>query len=231
MASSSPASKPYTFNRKVVMIMGAIIGIAAIITTFATVVSESPPHFILKMEKIAGNLSSLLSPAKKPSDISKKQQQLQQKSERKFVLVQHEFGWNGTTGGPNIIVNKGDLVHISIVNSGLMAHNFGIAMLSEQTTNLIKMTNNMSLESRLDHIPYNVLSSMPCPGCQPLFEEGHITTFIRPSSHQDVTFTASQEGNFKYFCMVRGHLWLGMIGNFIVKNNVPIKAAAINTTL
>ncbi|MGC1929315.1 MAG: plastocyanin/azurin family copper-binding protein, partial [Candidatus Nitrosopolaris sp.] len=137
------------------------------------------------------------------------------------VLIQHEFGWNGTTGGPTIVVDKGNVVHITIINGGLMAHNFGIAKLSQQSLDIMKETKNMSLPDRVKHIPYNVMAAIPCPGCQPVFEEGHVKMFMQPGTQQVVTFTASQTGNFKYFCMVRGHLWLGMIGDLIV-HNVPV---------
>ena len=65
------------------------------------------------------------------------------------------------------------------------------------------------------------MAAIPCPGCQAVFEEGHVKIFMQPGTQQVVTFTASQTGNFKYFCMVRGHLWLGMIGDLIVRD-VPV---------
>ena len=214
--STSPAPKPYTFNRKVVILMGAILATSAIGTTFAMMVSESP-QFLSKIKALAGgNMSSLFITIKN-SDTS----HLQQQSDRKFVLIQHEFGWNGTTGGPPIVVDKGNVVHITIINGGLMAHNFGIAKLSQQSLDIMKETKNMSLPDRAKHIPYNVMAVIPCPGCQPVFEEGHVITFMQPGTQQVVTFTASQTGNFKYFCMVRGHLWLGMIGDLIVRD-VPV---------
>jgi plastocyanin len=214
--STSPAPKPYTFNRKVVIIMGAILAISAVGTTFAMMVSESP-QFLSKIKAFAGGNISSLFVTTKNSDTS----YLQQQSDRKFVLIQHEFGWNGTTGGPPIVVDKGDVVHITIINGGLMAHNFGIAKLSQQSLDIMKDTKNMSLPDRVKHIPYNVMAAIPCPGCQPVFEEGHVKIFMQPGTQQVVTFTASQTGNFKYFCMVRGHLWLGMIGDLIVRN-VPV---------
>jgi FtsP/CotA-like multicopper oxidase with cupredoxin domain len=62
------------------------------------------------------------------------------------------------------------------------------------------------------------MAAMPCPGCQPVFEKAHINYFIQPGAQQVVTFTADQSGIYKYFCMVRGHIWLGMAGDFIVEN-------------
>jgi hypothetical protein len=41
---------------------------------------------------------------------------------------------------------------------------------------------------------------------------------MQPDTQQVTTFTANQAGNFKYFCMVRGHIWLGMVGDLIVKD-------------
>ncbi|MDQ6863625.1 MAG: hypothetical protein M3044_07350, partial [Thermoproteota archaeon] len=104
--SSSSAPKPYTFNRKVVIVMAAILAVAAGGTAFATMVSESP-QFLSKIKALAGgNIPSLLS-ATKTSDTTHQHQQQQQQNDRRFVLIQHEFGWNGTTGGPPIVVNKG----------------------------------------------------------------------------------------------------------------------------
>jgi uncharacterized cupredoxin-like copper-binding protein len=171
---------------------------------------------------LAGRIIPSLSIVNKNSDTSHlKQEQI----DKKFVLIQHEFGWNGTTGGPLIVVDKGDVVRITIINGGLMAHNFGIAKLSQQSLDIMKDTKNMSLPDRAKNIPYNVMATIPCPGCQPVFEEGHVKTFMQPGTHQVVTFTASQAGNFKYFCMVRGHLWLGMIGDLIV-HDVPLTSIA-----
>jgi hypothetical protein len=62
------------------------------------------------------------------------------KLEELVELIQHDFDWNGTTGGPPIVVNRGDVVQINIINSGLMAHYFGIAKLSQQSLDLMKQT-------------------------------------------------------------------------------------------
>ncbi len=42
---------------------------------------------------------------------------------------------------------------------------------------------------------------------------------MEPGTEQVTTFVADKVGHFKYYCMVRGHLWLGMIGNLIVMDN------------
>ena len=136
--------------------------------------------------------------------------------DKRFVLVQHDFGWNGTFGGPTIRVNKGDIVQITIINAGMMAHNFDIANLSKQTLDLLQKTTNMPLPDRVRYLPYNVMAAMPCPGCQAKFQEGHIDQFMQPDTQQVTTFTATQAGHFSYFCQVRGHLWLGMVGDLDV---------------
>jgi FtsP/CotA-like multicopper oxidase with cupredoxin domain len=143
---------------------------------------------------------------------------LNQHIDKRFVLIQHDFGWNGTFGGPPIRVNKGDVVQITIINAGMMAHNFGIAAIPQQTLSLLQKTINMPLPDRVRYLPYNVMAGKPCPGCEPVFQEGQVEAFMQPDTQQVVTFTASQAGQFKYFCQVRGHLWLGMIGDFIVVN-------------
>ena len=60
------------------------------------------------------------------------------------------------------------------------------------------------------------MAAMPCPGCEKKFDEGHIEKFILPDNQAITTFTANESGHFKYFCMVRGHIWMGMIGDLIV---------------
>jgi hypothetical protein len=88
----------------------------------------------------------------------------------------------------------------------------------------------MSLPNRANHIPYDVMAAMPCPDCHPFFEEGHIESFMQPDTQQVTTFTANEAGNFKYFCMVRGHLWLGMIGDLTVQDLKNPTIAATTTT-
>jgi hypothetical protein len=53
--STSPAPKLYTFNRKVVIIMAAILATSAVGTTFAMMVSESP-QFLSKIKALAGGI-------------------------------------------------------------------------------------------------------------------------------------------------------------------------------
>ena len=45
------------------------------------------------------------------------------------------------------------------------------------------------------------------------------------------TVTSNEAGNFKYFCQVRGHLWLGMVGDLTVQDvKNPTVTAAMTTT-
>ena len=103
-----------------------------------------------------------------------------------------------------------------------MAHNFGIGELSEQVMNLINKESNIPLNQRLKFIPYNMMAAIPCPGCRKI-KEGHINLFMEPGTQQVTKFTADKAGHFKYYCMVRGHLWLGMIGDLIVRESHPLQ--------
>ncbi len=94
-----------------------------------------------------------------------------QKINKRITLIQKDFGWNGTYSGPAIIVNKGDLVQLVVINRGNMAHNFGIGVLSKQVMDLINTENNVSLDKRLKYIPYSMMTVMPCPGCHEEFKE------------------------------------------------------------
>ena len=86
------------------------------------------------------------------------------------------------------------------------------------------------LSERVQKIPYSVMAAMPCPGCQPQFKEGQINQFMNPDTQMVTTFRANEAGNYKYFCMVRGHIWLGMIGELDVVDvgnppSIPTKTA------
>src|SRR5690349_24174723 len=61
-------------------------------------------------------------------------------------------------------------------------------------------------------------SSDVCSSDLPQFEDGHINQFMRPDTQMVTMFKANEAGSFKYFCMVRGHIWLGMIGELDVVN-------------
>jgi uncharacterized cupredoxin-like copper-binding protein len=227
-SSSSNTSKdrnlsPYTFNGRVIIGIGIILAVSAASSILASSISQSPEiHPALKTSVPLAILHSA------SGQTEKKQQQQSSITSgntgstspiKNFVLVAHDFGWNGTNSGPTIQVAKGDHVQLTVINEGHMAHNFGIAKISDNTAQLLNKIQSLPLESRVASIPYNTMAVMPCPGCDKKFEEGHIETFILPD-HQAVTsFTASEAGHFKYFCMVRGHIWLGMMGDFIVVDN------------
>lgn len=212
-ANNLPEPKPYTFNGKVVFGIGVILAAAAGSTILAMSVSTSPQIHLSQANSILGKLPSAVL-AQGPHTTASSPQHI----DKKLVLIQKDFGWNGTFGGPAIIVTKGDVVQITVINAGRMAHNFGIAKPSEETMTILNQVSNMSLPQRVNHIPYDVMAAMPCPGCHPLFGEGKVNLFMQPDSQQVTTFTANEAGNFKYFCMVRGHLWLGMIGDLIVQD-------------
>lgn len=212
-------NKGYSFNGKVIIGIAIFVAIAAGSTIFGLTLSESPRIHLSTSSLFQKNNAQFLSgPATTSSSQNAKAQlaNQQQQVTRKIVLVQNDFGWNGTNGGPTIRVNKGDVVQITIINAGQMAHNFGIGTPSQQTMNIMKSVMQLPLSERVQKIPYNVMAAMPCPGCQPQFEAGHIKQFMKPDTQMVTTFTANKAGNYKYFCMVRGHIWLGMVGEFDV---------------
>lgn len=211
------APKPYSFSRKVLLGIGVIIAIAAVSTIAAMIVSTSPQIHLSQL----GILGGISSPGP-----TQKVGAPHQHIDKRFVLTQKEYGWNGTIGGPTIVVNKGDVVQINVINGGSMAHNFGIAKLSDQTVGILQQTKNMPLQDRVVKIPYNVMAAIPCPGCKPVFTEGRIDQFMQPDTQKVTTFIANEAGNFKYFCQVRGHMWLGMVGDLIVQDvNDPAAVA------
>ena len=193
--------KSYIFQGKVVIGISAIIGLATIITFFSSLNSAS----------------TVIQPLGSPNKIS---HPLAPKIDRNFVLVQNDFGWNGTSGGPTITVNQGDNVQIIIINAGNMAHNFGIAKIPAKTESLLERNSakDVSLSSRLKNLSYSEISALPCPDCKPVYRQAQVDIFMPPLSQQVVAFKADHAGSFKYFCMVRGHIWLGMIGSLIVQN-------------
>lgn len=215
---STSKLKSYAINGKVVLGIGIILAAAAGSTILAMNLSTSPQIHLSQIRSILG---------KSPSAVNEAPQTTSSLHiDKEMILVQKDFGWNGTFGGPPIVVAKGDVVRITVKNAGHMAHNFGIGKLSEKTMTILNQISNMSLPQRVNHVPYDVMAAIPCPECQPLFEGGHIKQFMQPDSQQVTTFTANETGNFKYFCMVRGHLWLGMIGDLIVQDtNNPTTTA------
>jgi FtsP/CotA-like multicopper oxidase with cupredoxin domain len=199
-------AKGYSLNGKVVIGIGLVMIASAASTILAMGASQSS-QIHLSTKNVFGT-----TPLEPPHVAPNTNEHI----DKRFVLVQHDFGWNGTIGGPTIRVNKGDVIQITIINAGMMAHNFGIADFSKQTLDLLQKTMNMPLPDRVRYLPYNVMAVMPCPGCQPKFQEGQIDAFMQPATEQVTTFRATQVGDFKYFCQVRGHLWLGMVGDLDV---------------
>lgn len=142
-------------------------------------------------------------------------------SAKTFTLVMDEFGFNGSASGPLIEVNKGDQVKINLINAGAMSHTFGMGKPSNFTMSLMKNISGLEDDEKIRHISYDVLEKMPCPDCHPKFEEGHVKEFIIPGQMVVTSFNASESGSFKYFCMVRGHLWMGMNGPLVVNEIIP----------
>jgi uncharacterized cupredoxin-like copper-binding protein len=206
--------KPYTFNGRVLMAIGIVLAVAAAGTIFAMAVSQSPQISFSSSPKISTMLG--LSSAAKALQLSDK------KVDRELVLVADDFGWNGSQHGPNIRVTQGETIRLSVINAGKMAHNFGIAEVPQDTKALMDRLDNLPVDERLAQISYDQMSAHPCPGCKGVFDNAHIMRFILPGEQQVVTFTADKAGVFKYFCMVRGHLWLGMSGDFIVESEKGI---------
>jgi uncharacterized cupredoxin-like copper-binding protein len=219
--------KSYSFNGKVVVGIGIIMVISAITTIFMAMYSQSPQIHLsinsvmpsLLASSFNSNPHKSQATAISPSSFSSTLPISSQKINKRIILIQQDFGWNGTNGGPPIIVNKGDLVQLIVINRGHMAHNLGIGILPNRILNLINKENNIPLDQRMNYIPYDMMAAMPCPGCQDVFKSGHINLFMEPGTQQVTTFVADKAGHFKYYCMVRGHLWLGMIGDLIVRES------------
>jgi uncharacterized cupredoxin-like copper-binding protein len=219
-AENTSEPKAYSFSGKVILGIGLVLAAAAIATIVAMSISVSPTiHLPMVGALGVGGIATSSSNSLTTAAVAQKESNPVQHIDKRFVLIQNDFGWNGTNGGPPIVVNKGEAVQIVVINAGRMAHNFGIGEPSGQTLRILKQTQNMPLPDRVRFIPYNVMAAMPCPGCQPVFEQGHIKQFLHPDTQQVTTFVANKAGNFKYFCMVRGHFWLGMVGDLIVEDN------------
>ena len=221
--------KSYAFNGKVVIGIGGIMAVAVIITISMGFLSQSPQIHLSLKSIIPSYLSSSLVSQPPKTETATAQQSTSlppltsdsstNHYSKRIVLIQQDFGWNGTYGGPPILLNKGDVVQLLVINRGHMAHNFGIALLPQQVLQQISNQNNIPLDKRIGQIPYDTMAAMPCPGCQPEFEKGHIKLFIEPGTQQVSSFVADKPGHYNYFCMVRGHLWLGMIGDLIVRES------------
>jgi FtsP/CotA-like multicopper oxidase with cupredoxin domain len=207
IGSNTQKKSPF-FAGKVIIGVAIVMALSAVIVFFSISYSQS---YIIRPFNSRINMPSL---DQNPHTIAKVKN-----VDRHFVLVQNEFGWNGTNGGPTISVSKGDSVQITIINAGMMVHNFGIAKIPNSTLTLIGNSLGNSVSQKMGQLNYNQLSAMPCPGCEPVFSSAQIKFFMQPLSQQVISFNATEAGVFKYFCMVRGHLWLGMMGTLIVDDN------------
>ncbi|MGB6627951.1 MAG: hypothetical protein WBE61_07450, partial [Nitrososphaeraceae archaeon] len=88
--------KPYTFNGKVILGIGVILAAAAGSTVIAMSVSTSPQIHLSQASSMEGASSAAL---------AQKNQAPSQHIDKRFVLIQKDFGWNGTSGGPAIVVS------------------------------------------------------------------------------------------------------------------------------
>lgn len=227
VSDSKDGLSSYTFNGKVVAGIGIIMIISVTITISIGMMSQSQSIHLTLKSLVPSFISSYFfsSPTQNQmsvtasSGLTTSSLNSAQDTHKQIVLIQQDFGWNGTSEGPSIVVDKGDKVQIVIINRGFMAHNFGIASIPQDIQTILDKEKNMSLEQRLSDISYNIMSPIPCPGCKPYFEEGHINIYMKPGTQQITNFVADKAGEFKYFCMVRGHIWLGMLGDFIVRDN------------
>ncbi|MGD9671906.1 MAG: hypothetical protein AB7U98_00330 [Candidatus Nitrosocosmicus sp.] len=206
-----------TIDHKV-MIMGiiSIFGLTIIITYVLISFSQSEE---VKASITNLNLDNEISTSSTSSGTAA-QSDDKNVSTKTFTLVLDEFGFNGSASGPPIEVNKGDSVKINLINAGAMSHTFGMGKPSNFTMSLMKNISGLEQDEKIRHISYDVLEKMPCPDCQPKFEKGHVKHFIKPGEMVVTSFNASEAGSFKYFCMVRGHLWMGMNGPLVV-NEIP----------
>jgi uncharacterized cupredoxin-like copper-binding protein len=214
--SQNEKYSPYTFNGKVVIGIAIILAVSAASAIAASSVSTSP---VIRLSGINPFSSPGSAPQAAAQDAGKNSQPASANNRlvnKHFVLVAHDFGFNASNGGPTIQVTKGDTVQMTFINAGHMAHNFGMAKLSDETSKIINETKETPIDQRVSKIPYDVMAAMPCPGCQEKFDEGHIEDFVLPDQQQITIFVANESGHFKYFCQVRGHIWMGMMGDLIV---------------
>ena len=103
------------------------------------------------------------------------------------------FGFNGLEGqdegaNPEIVVNSGDEITVSVVNQGVSFHSFGVTASPDDFTNVL-------WDSAI----------------------GSPTAPLKAGEEGTVTFTAGAPGKYHYICTVPGHALQGMQGTFIVE--------------
>lgn len=111
-----------------------------------------------------------------------------------FVLIMREsddlstYGFNGTKGGPDIVVNVGDRVKIILINEGTIPHAFAV------------------VDQPGDRAP-PIWESVAATAADP----------ILPGEERTVTFVARKPGSYWYACLIPPHrTQFGMEGRFIV---------------
>lgn len=92
-----------------------------------------------------------------------------------------------TSPGPTLIFKVGDIVNMTLVNVGQMAHNWAL------------VTNNVTSASVL-------FSAKIASGTVP----------IEANQTGSVIFTLTKSGNFFYICQVPGHVQTGMWGKVVI---------------
>ena len=102
------------------------------------------------------------------------------------------FGFNGLEGdegaNPEIVVNAGDEITVSAINTGVSFHSFGVVYAIEDF-------NNVLWDSEI----------------------GSFTSPLKAGEDGTVTFLAGAPGKYHYICTVPGHALQGMQGVFIVE--------------
>ena len=102
------------------------------------------------------------------------------------------YAFNALSGeegnNPEIRVNSGDTVTVTVNNAGRSPHAFGVVSNPEDVNSIV-------MDSAI----------------------GSVSNSLAAGQSDSVTFTAGAPGNYYYVCTVPGHAFLGMQGNFIVE--------------
>ena len=92
-----------------------------------------------------------------------------------------------TSPGPTLTFKVGDVVNVTLVNSGTMPHDWALVKTNETSGSVL-------------------FGAQVASGNLPL----------ETNQSGSVIFTVGQSGNFFYICQVPGHVQLGMVGNVVV---------------